>query len=91
MTDGTQPDLSRVAARAYGAATYIDNQDMTATVILSGVSDEIAFLANQIGLLPKPAGVGLKTIQIVHPENAFGFAGQTDAVGFDQAPFVGVL
>lgn len=91
LTDGTQPDLSKVAALAFGSATYLDNLDMTTTIILSGITDEVAILAAQIGLLPKPAGVGIKTIQIVHPENAFGFNGQTDSVGFDQSPFVGVI
>lgn len=91
ITDGSQPDLSRVAEKAYGNATYLDNQDMTTTIILSGISDEIAIIANQIGLLPKPAGVRIASIQVVHPELAFGFEGQADSVGFDQSPFVGVL
>lgn len=91
ITDGSQPDLSRVAARAYGDATYLDNQDMTINIILSGISDEVAILASQAGLLPKPAGVRINQIQVNHPEGAFGFEGQSNSTGFDQAPFVGVI
>jgi hypothetical protein len=91
LTDGSQPDLSRIAAAAYGNATYLDEQNMATTIILSGVADEVVIVAAQIGLLPKPAGVSITAIEITHPEGAYGFEGQADSTGFNQASFVGVI
>lgn len=90
LTDGTQPDLSRISAAAYGNAIYLDDQNMSTYVIINGIVDEIIILAAQIGLFLKPAGVRM-IILIVHPEFAFGFEGQDDSLSFNQAPFVGVI
>jgi len=91
LTNGSQPDLSDVVATAFGDAIYLDGQDMTCIIVISGSTLDTILLATETGLIPKPAGVRIKKIKVVHPEGAFGFDGQSDSVGFDQAPFVGVI
>jgi hypothetical protein len=87
VTDGTVDDLTAILQAAYGeGSVYIDNGNMTLTVIISDdtitLSEFIYIAENK--LLTKPAGVKIG-LQMLIIGQVFGFDG--NGVGFDQGSF----
>ena len=90
-TDGSVPSMNNVVQQAFGGGRYIDFQDMSMTVIIESslTPFEISKLRD-LGVIPKPAGVRLRTVEVHDGNNFFGFEG-TGGTGFDQGPFVTVI
>ena len=95
VTNGTTEDYAKILQVIFDDAFYIDNQNMTAGVILvSNLSNTILLSMIEAGVIPKSSGVLLAFIdRIVLDQDVFGFDEAqllpgVQALGFDQASFV---
>ena len=79
LGDGTVQTFGRAVRAIDPSATVLDNRDMTIRVLTN--NEPLLTLADEIGALPRTAGVQL----VYAARDAFGF--DQAGVGFDQAPF----
>lgn len=88
-TDGTQDNINQILNEAYPGSWVTDGLDMTmaANLDLDLLGDDLALILQQGGRIPKPAGVNLDINIVSGPPIFFGFAGASQTVGFNQAPF----
>lgn len=88
LTDCSIPSMNAIILAAFESGSYIDNGNMTLDVIIDDSQpDPVIEAIVESGLITKPAGVGIGTIEISHgAENTFGFDGH--GLGFDQGLFV---
>ena len=84
-SSGTVPEINRMLAyvfQNYGKAFLGDYGNMTqAYIFLFAVSWDLAYIFNNLDILPRPAGVGSSWID--ESLTYFGFGGTNGAVNFD--------
>lgn len=76
------PDFEAAAQEIDPGAEVTDNSDMTISVVTRNEDD--MRLADEVGALPRPAGVRM----ILNPPGTFAFEGADPGVGFDQGIFL---
>lgn len=91
LTDCSIQSMTAIAQAAFGdSSNYIDNGDMSLDVIIGeDLADVIITQLADAGLITKPAGVRINSVQISGDGEVFGFDG--NGFGFDQKNFIRLL
>ena len=74
------------------SAFVVDNQDMSISIYIEeSFGSEDLLLLQQLDLIPKPQGVGIKFISTYSAEGTFGFSQNPNAVGFGTGKFASLI
>jgi len=91
LTDCSIPSMTAIAKAAFGdSSNYIDNGDMSLDIIIGeDLADVVITQLSDAGLITKPAGVRINSVQVSGDGEVFGFDG--NGFGFDQKNFIRLL